>query len=299
MQIFDGITTAAAKEEALKARVDSLRGQGIHLKIGSLVYAEDAGSVLYTRLKKEAAERVGIEYVVATTSLREPTSKAIETLHAYNQDASITGIIIQKPWRALWQQATLVDGAPSDVRQAFDTWWQYQTSQIELAKDVDGLHPQTLAAIKANTWHQEGSVMPATAQAVWEIIQLSDRLADEPRPRIAIIGKSDIVGKPLAYECANQGYETQLFGSLELRQRVASGKALLDFDIVVSATGVRHLITGTMIKPGAVVIDVGEPKPDVDTASLEGIASFVTPVPGGVGPMTVACLLDNAVRLRE
>jgi methylenetetrahydrofolate dehydrogenase (NADP+)/methenyltetrahydrofolate cyclohydrolase len=299
MQIFDGTATALTKEQALIPRVNALRAQGVELCIGSLVYAEDAGSVLYTRLKQEAAQRVGIEYKITTISLKEATSHAITAIQKYNQDPTITGIIIQKPWRSLWQDMTLVAGEASDVRQAFDTWWQYQTSQIEPTKDVDGLHPQTLASIKANTWRQEGRVMPATAQAVWEILELSGRLVQDPKPRIAVIGKSDIVGKPLAYECQNHGFETVLLGSAELRQRVESGKGLLDFDIVVSATGVQHLITGVMIKAGSVVIDVGEPRPDVNLSTLDGIASFVTPVPGGVGPMTVACLLENAVRLRE
>jgi methylenetetrahydrofolate dehydrogenase (NADP+)/methenyltetrahydrofolate cyclohydrolase len=270
--------------------VGQLRNQGKNLVIAAILFSEDQGSVLYTRLKQEAAERVGIGYQVHTFSMTDDVAQITATLEELNQDQTITGIIIQKPWRQTWARVT----GQSD-REAFQQWWSQLVSRIDEAKDVDGLHPKTLAAVQHHTWQKEGRVLPATAQAVLDILKISHQLRRDSR--IVILGKSDILGKPLFYELSNQGYQVEMIGSAELSQRMSAGKALLDSDVVISATGRKHLITGGMLQSGVTVIDVGEPFPDVEMQSVKDKAAFITPVPGGVGPMTVVSLLANAVKL--
>jgi methylenetetrahydrofolate dehydrogenase (NADP+) / methenyltetrahydrofolate cyclohydrolase len=302
MKIFDGKTTAEQREALLKTKVAELAKLGKSLRVAAVLFTEDVGSTLYTRLKKEAAERVGIDYQVATFSMLDSSELVVEHIEQLNQDSSITGIIIQKPWRMTWQEVNRLEGQHKDIRQAFQAWWSYLTSQIDLKKDVDGLHPQTLAAIEDGTWQEKKRVMPATAKAVLEILQESQGEAAAgldflQNKKIIIIGKSDILGKPLYLEFKNKKFDVEMIGSKGLTRRMEHGHALLDADVIISATGRKHLITGEMVKAGVVVIDVGEPRPDVEFATVSEKASFITPVPNGVGPMTVVSLLENVVEL--
>lgn len=301
MTIFDGYHAAQQREKTLKQAIDNLAVQGKKLKIAAILYTEDQGSTLYTRLKQEAAQRVGIDYEVHTFSMRDGVEPTLAQLRLLNEDPSVTGIIIQKPWRRTWIDVTMVDDTNSKaVRQAFDMWWHLQTSQIQLAKDVDGLHPSTLETIAQGTWAEQGRVLPATAKAVLEIIKENfneGEWSTLARKKTIILGKSDILGQPLFYELKNRGVAVEMIGSADLRQRVVDGRKLLDADIIVSATGQAKLITGDLVKAGVIVIDVGEPKGDVDFESVAQKAAFITPVPGGVGPMTVVCLLENCVAL--
>src|SRR5690606_9845820 len=99
------------------------------------------------------------------------------------------------------------------------------------------------------------------------------------------------------YLFKREGKNVELLGRQEFQERLTSGQKLLDADVVITATGRNFLVAGDMIKPGVVLIDVGEPRPDIDLDSIAAKAAFVTPVPGGVGPLTVVCLLENAVEL--
>jgi methylenetetrahydrofolate dehydrogenase (NADP+)/methenyltetrahydrofolate cyclohydrolase len=307
MIIFDGKQLAEEKELQLKERVAVLAAQGKKLKIAAVLFAEDAGSIIYTRLKKEAAERIGIEYQVDTFSLKSGVEEIMTHIHKLNDDASITGIIIQKPWRQTWEAVSMVYGSPQDVRQAFGAWWILLTSQIELSKDVDGLHPKTLAAIDTGDWKENGRVMPATAAAVFTILKQAAQKLDGveesefwqwlAQKKVAVLGKSDIVGKPIYFELKSHQIDVEMLGSAELKRKVEQQKALFDKDIIISATGRKHLITTELVSDNTIFIDVGEPQPDMDQASLAEKASFLTPVPGGVGPLTVVSLLENAVTL--
>lgn len=318
MYLFDGKTLADQQETELTAQVSRLATEGKKIVLAAVLFAEDAGSVLYTRLKKEAAERVGIEYRVSTFSIKAGVEQVMAHLHQLNQDSAVTGIIIQKPWRKTWQAATLVDGEAKDIKQAFSAWWILLTSQIEVQKDVDGLHPKTLAAIQqGEAWQEQGFVMPATARAVLTILKFAAQQLDEvsaggakdavlssqlfwqwlQAKKVAILGKSDILGQPLFYELKNNQVAVELLGTNELKRKMEQGKALRDFDVVISATGQRHLVTGELLGSNVILIDVGEPQPDIDAQSVASHARFVTPVPGGVGPLTVVSLLQNAVAL--
>ncbi len=304
MIIFDGDQLAATLEEDLKQDVTTLRDQGSDLKISAILFEEDAGSRLYTQLKKEAAQRVGIEYEVHIFSMADGTDEVVEKLLELNQDAAVTGIIIQKPWRNTWSQVKGIshDKGTKAVRQAFNAWWEFLTAQIDQKKDVDGLHPETLLAIKERTHSKKDVVLPATAQAVMVILnqafkELKIDSAAQKKLQILVLGRSDIVGQPVFYELDNNGFQVKMLTRDDVRQRLDSNKKFLDADVVISATGVNHLITGEMVKENSIIIDVGEPRPDVDLESMENKVAFITPVPGGVGPMTVVSLLKNCVTI--
>lgn len=292
MIIFDGDKLAAQQEKDLKQEVQVLHDQGIKLKIAAILFTEDIGSQLYTRLKSEAAVRVGIEYEVHEFSMTEGTDSVEQKLVELNQDKTVTGIIIQKPWRNTWAEVKGIsqDKGTKAVRQAFNSWWEFLTSKIDLDKDVDGLHPK------------QNQVLPATAKAVMTILnqafsKLNISQAEQKQQQILILGRSDIVGRPVFSELKNQGFPVKLLTRDDVQQRLKSGKKFLDADIIISATGVEHLVAGEMVKEGVIVIDVGEPRPDVDLESMKNKAAFITPVPGGVGPMTVVSLLKNCVTI--
>jgi len=290
MIIFDGLAYAGQKELLLHKRVAALHARSVFPKVGAVFFTEDKGSQIYTRIKREVAERVGIGYSGFEFSMKDDFSVFVQKIHEMNTESSITGIIIQKPVRSLWEQAT----GRSDFRE----WWKSIVQLIDPKKDVDGLHPETLQAIEKGTWTLEKKVMPATAKAVLEII---DSLGPDAikNKKSVVIGRTEILGLPLFYELKNRGYDVELLGTAELHERAERKTFLLDKDIIISSTGRPGLIRGEMIKAGAVLIDVGEPKSDVDRASVGEKASFLTPVPGGVGPMTVVCLLENAVTMME
>ena len=299
MIIFDGITTASHTEILISEQVQALAAFGKEVVIGAVVFREDAGSQLYTRLKSEAAAGVGIQYHAEQFSITDSLSEIVARIQAFNSDSKITGIIIQKPTKKIWYTAQVANGVQEFQldQKGFDTWWKTLTSAIALKKDVDGLHPQTLSAIEQNTWQEKGCVLPATCQAVVAILDGHINLLQQAK--VVIIGKSDLLGIPLCFVLKNRGVAVELLRKVDLEGRMKNGQMLLDADVIVSATGVEKLITGEMIKEGAVVIDVGEPRPDVDFESVATKACFITPVPGGVGPMTVVSLLANAVRLAQ
>lgn len=298
MEIYNGTQRAQEIESRLMQQVTALQEQGVSITIAAILFEEDSGSRLYTQLKGEAAARVGIEYQVHTFSLTDAVEAIQQKIHELNENSAITGIIIQKPWRKTWGMYQ-PEGQSSPKKYA--DWWTRLVSVLSLEKDVDGLHPQTLQAIKEGTWQEQGRVLPATAQAVLTILQ--DYVTETSKPltayNISIIGTSDLLGRPLFFELQSRGVECKLLGRKELSAKMASGEALKKSDIIVSATGVKGLITADMIGQGTALIDVGEPRADVDFDSVfsSGKPAFITPVPGGVGPLTIVCLLQNAVSL--
>jgi methylenetetrahydrofolate dehydrogenase (NADP+) / methenyltetrahydrofolate cyclohydrolase len=275
--IYDGITQSNDKEPALKQRVDILNSQNIFPKMAAILFKEDAGSQVYTQKKKELAERLGISYDVYEFSVQDGLDLVIQQIKKLNQDQNVTGIIIQKPWRKTWE----LGYGMLDLK--FSEWWEKLMQAVDIKKDVDGLHP-------SNT-----KLMPATCRAVLEV---GDGMWDVGFSKVVIIGRSDLLGKPLYKELKKLDIRVELFGKKDLESRM-SDVGHLDADIIVTATGVENLIKGEMVKEGVVVIDAGEPKGDVEFESVSKKAKFITPVPGGVGPMTVVSLMENCLDLAE
>lgn len=286
MIIFDGIEFARQRELQLNEKVSRLHAKGLRPVIVSIVFTEDRGSQLYTQKKKDAANRVGIGFQPIYHSLTDSPTQVLATISRLNHDPAISGVMIQKPTKQVW-----LDRAGDGE---FAEWWRSLVSEIDPNKDVDGLTPSTQLAIKDGSWQVRGLVIPATAQAILLVL---DQAGVTKEATVAIIGRSDIVGLPTYHALLNLGYQPNLFGRKDLANKLESNQKLLDFDVVISATGVKHLINGSQINSGVVLIDVGEPAPDIDTKSVEQKARFLSPVPGGVGPVTVVCLLENVVKL--
>lgn len=280
--MFDGVRAALWRERELKKKV---REVGVSLKLLSVYFREDKTGRLYTRLKGEVAQRVGIKFEKIESSFDDPVESVIEKIRKVCEDPKVTGMLIQKPAKKNWEDSRF---KIHDLRIEFNEWWEKLTEVIDPVKDADGLSPGR-------------TVLPATVRAIMTILSQIEN-GDPPAGRtgwrmesgrVVIVGRSEIVGKPLAAEIDRMGAEVKLVGSTEHDLGAITKTA----DILVSATGKEKLITAEMVKPGVMVVDVGEPKGDVDFAPVAKKASFITPVPGGVGPMTVVSLLENVVEI--
>lgn len=310
MEILDGQALAQQHLLALQAQVAQLPTKPV---IAAVLFTDDPGSVLYSDLKQQAADQVGIVYRLFPVTIAAGVEPVLELISQLKADASVTGIIIQKPRRSFWQQAYQLDpnGSIKEHRAAFRQWWRVMTQAIPLHQDVDGLNPVVLQQLAHKD--QPLPVLPATAKAVLRVVASLGLVlpAIEPYPitfntqvrpnsKIAVIGKSDIVGMPIFTYLANRTQlSLELLGRAELADRVEQTKFLHDFDIVISATGSSQVLSADFFRSGVVAIDVGEPKPDINPNGLDQVAAFLSPVPGGIGPLTVANLLDNAVQLAK
>src|SRR3989440_12939739 len=272
-RLIDGRVHARAIRDELKRAVEghpNQRRPGITV----IQVGDDPASTTYVRGKQRAAEEVGFHSAVE--HLHNIAQRELhERIADLAADPAIDGILIQIP---------LPDGLDAD--QALE--------QIPPHKDVDGLHPYNAGRLAQGN----PTFIPATPLGVLELLRREK--VDPTGKRAVVVGRSRLVGRPLALLLL-QNHATITVAHSQTRDLAAITKTA---DILVAATGKRALITGEHIKPGAVVIDVGitrDPETgkltgDVDRSSVEPIASALTPVPGGVGPMTVAMLLVNTFR---
>ncbi len=304
MILFDGKTFAAEKELLLKHEVDLLHAKGKTIRVTSVTFKEDEGSILYTGLKKKAAERIGILYEPYVCSLADDQGELIQNIRELSFNASVTGVMIQKPAKAVWEKY-------NDKRATTDfaKWWESLTTAIDPQKDIDCLTQQNLNVILStramptgrHVYSHEGRtdsfLVPATVKAVLSILQnaknaLGATNEEWMKKSVLVIGKSDIVGKPLTHLLRVLGHTVVNVGKQEFEITKTQ-----DFPIIICAAGQADLLKGEMVGEGAVVIDVGSPAADVENFSVEPKASFLTPVPGGVGPVTVISLMENIVKV--
>ncbi|MBA2475182.1 MAG: bifunctional 5,10-methylenetetrahydrofolate dehydrogenase/5,10-methenyltetrahydrofolate cyclohydrolase [Actinobacteria bacterium] len=240
--------------------------------LATVLVGDDPASRIYIRLKHEAAEGVGIRAVDHRLPEHASQDEVVALVRSLNADDAIDGILVQTPLPAhLDESAVLGEVAPS--------------------KDVDGLHPCNAGRLYLG----EETFVPATPLGVMRLLAEYDvQLAGA---HAVVVGRSAIVGKPVALLLLAANATVTVCHS---RTRDL-GRQTLEADVLVAAVGVPALIRGAMVKPGAAVIDVGVNRTDsgvvgdVDPEVGE-VAGFLTPVPGGVGPMTIACLLQNTVR---
>jgi len=262
--VFDGRKFAQEKETALALRVLGLKTRGVYPKLASILVGNDPASQLYVNLKKKAAERIGAEvdiYLIKENSKLEDLILLIKTL---NDDDTVYGIMIQMP----------IPGMLGENKGEI-------LSAISSEKDVDGLK-------------SDSPFLHPTSKAVIQIIDEAKKdpsLKDNPFKKAVVVGATGMVGKPLAHELKEENYEV-----IECSSETGNLKEkALQADVLVSVTGVVNLITEDMVRPGTVVIDVGSPKGDVEFAGVSKNAGFISPVPGGVGPVTITCLLENLI----
>jgi methylenetetrahydrofolate dehydrogenase (NADP+)/methenyltetrahydrofolate cyclohydrolase len=300
--VFDGRRWAEEKKVELKARVEALVKRGIRPKLVWIQAGDDEASELYGRLKGKAAAEIGIlfeEYQIANIKNQKYISKIKNKIIKANSDPVVHGVMVQLPIKLGFRGKGL---GSRDLVMIL--------SLIDPRKDVDCLTPENLGLVMAGV----PRFLPATVKAVREILELGImnyelwknaeskletgnwKLKTFLRgKRMTVVGGGLEVGRPLVNMLSNDGATVLWARSAEQNL----GQLTRIADIVISAVGKPGLITGEMVKIGAVVIDVGAPKGDVDFDSVKEKASFITPVPGGVGPVTVMCLMENVVVAAE
>lgn len=273
--VFDGREFAKRKEAVLKKKFRKLAKKfGRRARLVSVLVGDNLASRLYLRIKKEAAERIGVEFEIAEFEEKIEPEVLVKFLQKEGEKERVDGLMVQLPLPSWWSR--------EEKRGALEA--------IVPEKDVDGLTSFSQGKVVVDC---KDGFLPATVLAVWQIL-LAAGLEEKKMKKktVCILGRSDIVGKPLANLLINRGATVIVCGkttsNLSSYTRVA--------DIVVSATGRPGLVKEEMIKEGAVVVDVGEPRGDVDFEEVKKKVSFITPVPGGVGPVTVVCLFENLLR---
>jgi methylenetetrahydrofolate dehydrogenase (NADP+)/methenyltetrahydrofolate cyclohydrolase len=272
-QILDGKTLAAAMRANLKQRVAALVQRGVRPGLAVILAGDDPASRVYVRNKTLAAEQAGVASSLIELPGSVTEAQLMARISALNADAAVHSILVQLPL------PKHIDGAR--VLEAIDP-----------AKDVDGFHEANLGALVAG----RPGVVPCTPAGVMRLIEHA-RVPLAGR-RAVVIGRSNIVGKPLALLLLQKDATVTICHSKSGNLPDLTKQA----DILVGAVGRAKLVTADMVKPGACVIDVGINRlpdgklaGDVDFASVKEVAGWITPVPGGVGPMTVAMLLENCV----
>ena len=268
MKKFDGKEHSKVKMIGLAARAEKLRQKGKMPVLASVFVASDKGSALYTKLKGKAAESIGIEFKSYKVNKKE-VDDIISLVKHLNTDPEIDGILIQKP-------------SGKEVFAKKD--WVRIVSTLATKKDVDGLTPENLGLLSMGL----PRFVPATVKATLEVLD-SWEIGVEGK-QVVIIGASEILGKPLSMILTSKGATVSLLNSKTKDISSFTHEA----KIVISAAGVPDLIGPDHLSNGVVLIDVGAPKGDVRMDAY-GKASHVSPVPGGVGPVTISCLLENLI----
>lgn len=272
--IINGKELAAKVRADLKLEVEELVKQGIKPKLAVIMVGNDSASAVYVRNKSKACNEIGIEFeefLLEENTTREELLNLIEKL---NNREDVHGILLQSP-------------IPKhlDIREAFNA--------INYKKDVDGFHPINVGKLAIG----EDCFISCTPAGVMEMLQ-EYNIQIEGKHAV-VIGRSNIVGKPLAQCLLNKNATVTTCHSRTQNLEQITKQA----DILVAAIGKSKFVTANMVKEGAVVIDVGINRNeagklvgDVDFEEVEKLASYITPVPGGVGPMTIAMLMKNVVK---
>lgn len=267
-KIIDGRKLALKRQEKLIQEVKKLK---LTPKIVSILVGDDAPSVLYTKIKQKKAEEIGIDFEPIHFVFPLPVWEAVcQEIIKLNNNPEVNGIMVQLP-------------LPQEFLQGKDEKELLQL--IDPSKDVDGLN----YACKTRSY------VPAAVKAVLSI--LKDEKIPVVGKNVVVVGSSDLVGRPVAEEMEKLGAHVKICDS---KTSNLQGETL-EAQILVSATGVPNLINGDMVSDGVVIIDVGAEKVDgkivgdVDFESVYPKALRITPVPGGVGPMTVVSLMENVL----
>ena len=268
MSLIDGTKIAARRREALSSKISD------HVGLGIIVATDNPATHSYIKTKRDAAEAIGIEVTVKDLGDAATLNVLQEACQAFNQDANITGYIVQLP---------LPKGI--DPLAVFE--------EVDPDKDADGLSPTNLGRL----YTSRECIVPATPKGILTLLE--EHEVPIEGATVAVVGKGLLTGLPIATLLSQRGATVT---SCDKQTKDLAGHTQAA-DIVIVAAGAPGLITGEMVKDSAVVIDVGVTKletrtvGDVDFASVEPKASLITPVPGGVGPMTVVSLLENVYEL--
>jgi methylenetetrahydrofolate dehydrogenase (NADP+) / methenyltetrahydrofolate cyclohydrolase len=279
--IIDGRALAKAVKDKLAKRVAKLHGEGINVRLDAVLVGGDQGAHLYAKNQEKACIAVGIEYMLHELPETASNADVEAAIAGLNANPAVTAIMVHMP---------LPEEVDADAIQ----------TMIAVDKDVEGVNPANIG----NIVFGRRSLVPCTALAVMEMIESTG--IDIRGKQAVCVGASTIVGKPVAV-LLMQAEATVISTNEHTSHQESLTK---NADILVTAAGVPNLVTVDIVKEGAVVIDVGINRVvgedgkkrtvgDVDFDAVRSVAGYISPVPGGVGPMTVAMLLRNTVQAAE
>ncbi|MBV2667483.1 bifunctional methylenetetrahydrofolate dehydrogenase/methenyltetrahydrofolate cyclohydrolase FolD [Staphylococcus aureus] len=272
-KILDGKQIAEDYRQGLKNQVEALKEKGFTPKLSVILVGNDGASQSYVRSKKKAAEKIGMISEIVHLEETATEEEVLNELNRLNNDDSVSGILVQVP-------------LPKQVSE------QKILEAINPDKDVDGFHPINIGKL----YIDEQTFVPCTPLGIMEILKHAD--IDLEGKNAVVIGRSHIVGQPVSKLLLQKNASVTILHSRS--KDMAS--YLKDADVIVSAVGKPGLVTKDVVKEGAVIIDVGNTpdengklKGDVDYDAVKEIAGAITPVPGGVGPLTITMVLNNTL----
>ena len=272
-KIIDGKAISAEVRAEIKKEASSLAENGIKVCLAVVIVGDDPASQVYVRNKKRACDETGIASEIIAMPSETTEEELISVLDGLNSRSEINGILVQLPLPKHINERNII-------------------AHIDPKKDVDAFCDENVGRIMTGNF----SFLPCTPAGIIELLRRSG--VSVCGKDCVVIGRSNIVGKPMAMLLLHENGTVTICHSRTKNLPEITRRA----DILVSAVGKAGFVTADMVKPGAVVIDVGMNRTpegkltgDVDFASVEPIASLITPVPGGVGPMTVTMLLKNTV----
>lgn len=283
-EIIDGKQVANAIRDQLQGEIEQLQAEhNVTPGLAAVLVGDDPASHVYVRMKEKACEKVGIYSRKIEKPADISQDELLSLIDELNRDEKIHGILVQLPLPDHIDQDTILNA-------------------VDPRKDVDGFHPMNLGMMmSAKYWDELPRFIPCTPAGCIELIESTG--TDIEGKNAVVIGRSVIVGKPVAMLLLAKQATVSVCHS----RTKDLAAATRDADILVVAVGKTGLVTGDMVKPGAVVIDVGTNrvnadnekgyvlKGDVDFEDAKDVAGHITPVPGGVGPMTITMLLKNTV----
>ena len=271
--LIDGKAVSAKVKAQVAQETEELKANGVCPGLAVVIVGDDPASRIYVNNKKKACAAAGIyseEHALPGDTTQE---ELLDLIDALNKRKEIHGILVQSPLPKGLDEAAVVE-------------------KIDPEKDVDAFHAYNVGKIMQGKY----TFLPCTPAGVIELIKSTG--VDICGKQCVVIGRSDIVGKPMAMLLLHENGTVTICHS----RTKNLGEICKSADILVSAVGKAHFVTGDMVKPGAVVIDVGMNRDengklcgDVEFSEAEPVAGYITPVPGGVGPMTIAMLLKNTL----
>ena len=274
MEIIDGKKLAKTTRENLRLEVEELKGNGINPKLAVIMVGNNSASKIYVRNKSRACDEVGIEFEEYLLPATTEQSELLNLIDKLNKQEDINGILLQSP---------IPDGL--DINEAF--------RKISPEKDVDGFHPVNVGKLVLG----QDTFVSCTPYGIMRMFEAYN--IDLEGKNAVVIGRSNIVGKPMSHCLLNKNATVTICHSRTKNLAEITKRA----DILVAAIGKAEFVKADMVKEGVVVIDVGinrteegKLKGDVDFENVSKKASYITPVPGGVGPMTIAMLMNNVVK---
>ncbi len=276
-QLIDGVALSRQLRTEVATRATALKARGITPGLAVVLVGENAASQVYVRNKVKACQESGLHSVLEQYPVSTPEDALLARIDALNRDPAIHGILVQLPLPAHIDAQKVIEA-------------------ISPAKDVDGFHVSSAGALMVG----QAGFWPCTPYGCMKMLE---SIGYELKGKHAVvIGRSNIVGKPMALMLLQKNATVTICHSATVDLKAMT----LQADVIVAAVGKLNVLTADMVKPGAVVIDVGMNRNaqgklcgDVDFDGVRQVASHITPVPGGVGPMTITMLLVNTLEAAE